>query len=177
MFSIVKKYCISEGPCNIGDVLEVKPNEHMVKVTAEKKPETNLLTRGVDPARVAAHDLPFDRRMNGKYAFADDFQMLYASCQGCPLEFWTIAVTKGEKAVLKLLSADEAEKLFNELPQKLYSHTFLFDPGRYERQLEADRTANAEMKEQEKERREQEEWEALGPLGRFDKSPPLKGWE
>ena len=32
MFSIVKNYCISDGPCNIGDVIETTPNEHMVEV-------------------------------------------------------------------------------------------------------------------------------------------------
>ena len=173
MFSIVKRYCISEGPCNIGDVLEVKPNEHMVKVTAEKKPKTNLLTRGTNSARVAAHNLPFDRRMIN--AAADDFTFLYVSCEKCPQEFWSITVMKGEKATLKLLTTDQAAKVFTGLPQKLYPSNFLFRPEMYERQVKAVRDANTTLKEAEKERLEQAEWEALGPLGRFGKSPP-QGW-
>ena len=174
IISIVKRYCICGGPCNIGDVLETTPTEYMVEITAKKTPRSNLLTRGANPARVVAHDLAFDRRKIG--SAADDFKMLYASCQGCPLEFWTITVTKGEKATLKLLAIDEAEKLFIELPQKLYSHTFLFDPERYKRQAAEDRAANMTLKAEERERREVEEWNALGPLGRFGKSPPVKGW-
>lgn len=176
MISISKRYCISDGPCNIGDVIEVEPNEHMVGVTAKKKPKTNLLTRGINPARVVAHNLPFDRRMIGKDAFADNFKMLYASGQDSPTEFWSITVTKGEKAILKLLSADEAAKLFNELPRKLYPHTFLFNPERYKREIAAVRTANEDLKVAERERLEQEEWNSLSPYERMDRTQPLDGW-
>ena len=174
IISIVKRYCICGGPCNLGDVLETTPNEHMIEVTVKKKPMANILTRGTGSARVVAHDLSLDRRKIG--SAADDFKMLYASCQGCPLEFWTIEVTKGEKAVLKLLTTDQAEKLFNELPQKLYSHTFLFDPERYKRQVEIDRNADAKMKGQERREIEQAEWNAMGPFERMDRTPPSKGW-
>ena len=174
IISIVKRYCICGGPCNIGDVLETTPTEYMVEVTVKKKPMANILTRGTGSARVVSNDLSLDRRKIG--SAADDFQMLYASGQGCPLEFWSITVTKGEKAVLKLLPINEAEELFNELPQKLYPSNFLFRPEMYERQVKAVRDANMTLKEAERERLEQAEWEALGPLGRFNKSPPLKGW-
>ena len=175
MIIIVKRYCITSlGPANIGDVLEVEPNEHMVGVTVERLPSANLLTRGDDHARLIAHNLPFDHRKN---AGADDFTCLYASSQGCPLELWSIEVSLGEKATLVLLTTDQAEQIFTALPKKLYLHTFLFDPERYKRQLEADRTANEDLKEAEKRKIEQAELDALDPFERMNRKPSLRGWD
>ena len=174
IISIVKRYCICGGPANVGEIIETTPNEHMVEVTAKKKPETNFLTRGVSPARLVAHNLPFDHRIINAAAYY--FKMLYASGQGGHIEFWSIEVAEGKKATLKLLAIDEAAKVFNELSKKLYSHTFLFDPERYKRQVEIDRNANADLKEQEKQRIEQAARNVIGPFERMDSTPPLKGW-
>ena len=174
IISIVKRYCICGGPANIGDIIETTPNEHMVEVSVnvKKKPMANIITRGTGSARLVAHNLPFDHRKN---ASADDFTMLYADSQDSPQEFWSIEVLLGEKATLVLLTTDHAEKLFTELPKKLYLHAFLFDPEGYQRHLAEDRTANMILQEEEKEMREQEEWNSMGPIERFLRSEPLPG--
>lgn len=173
--NIVKRYCVSEGVCTVGSVIDVEPiNENMIEITAKKTPRSNLLTRGVDAARLIAHNLAFDYRM--VHAVADDFTCLYADGQDSPQEFWSIEVSLGEKATLVLLTTDQAEQIFTALPKKLYFQSFLFSPERYKRDAKAVRDANTDLKEAEKQRIEQAEWEALGPLGRVGKSPP-QGWD
>jgi len=177
MYSVIKQYCISDGPCNIGDVLEIKPSSTMVKITVEKKPKSNLLTRGENAAKVIAHNLPFDRRMNGDRAFADNFKMLYAGGKVSPFEFWSIEVSEGNKATLKKLTTEKAEKVFDELPQKLGDPTYFFDPEAFQQKVNIEREKKKVLKEAEERQREQAEEEAKGPLERFIESPPLKSHE
>jgi len=177
MISIVKQYSINQGPCFVGDVLQVKPTEYMVKIDAEKLPQSNVLTRGIAPARVAAHNLVFDRCVMGKIAFAGDFIMLYVSCERDPREFWSVTVTKGKKALLKVLSIDKAKKLFNELPRKMLSKSYLFNPEAYKVDIANLNKLNSDAKKQRKREREIAEWNAMGPLERMDRIPPWEGWD
>jgi len=174
MYSVVKKYCIYQGPCFIGDVLEVQPVEYMVEIISQKMPKANIITRGLHPSLVTAHNLPFDRRIN---SFSDDFIMLYVSCERDPREFWSITVTKGKKAVLKVLSIEKAKQLFDKLPKKLCSQTFLFNPELFKHQVDMNNQMNSDAKKQRKREREIAEWNAMGPLERMDRIPPWEGWD
>ncbi|MBN2325378.1 MAG: hypothetical protein JXQ30_16740, partial [Spirochaetes bacterium] len=134
MYTVVKQYCIFHGSCEVGDVVQVeKPSEYMVKLDG-RLPKCGIETRGIEPAQVCAYDLPFQKRKIG--AAADTFIMLYRSCPKCAVEFWSISVSKGMKATIKILDTKAAAKLFDELPVKALSRTFLFSPAAYRREVE-----------------------------------------
>lgn len=150
MYAIVKKYSIYHGPCEVGDVVEVKePNEHMVRIEASKWPEVNISTSGSNPALVCATDLPFPRRK--PHTEAERFVVLYRSPRGSIQEFWSVTVKK-DRATLSVLNANQAKKLFDKLPQQLTFRNYLFDPVAYLRQQEQLQQANADFRQSEKER-------------------------
>ena len=152
MFAVIKKYCIYLGPCFVGDIVEVKkPNEYMAKFEFDKKPRTNILTRGTEPARVAAHNLPFNQRV--PESSADSFKILYVSCERCLREFFSVTYD-GKKAVISALNISEARKLFNELPTKLFSENYLFNPEAHRSDIAHINRDNADVKQREKEANE-----------------------
>lgn len=112
MYAIIKQFCISRGPCNVLDIIDIdKPNEYMIKIEAEKLPEGNIRTREPKSTIICAHNLPFNYREMKQ--IASEFVVLYRTDLG---EFFSIECNKG-KAFLKVLNIEKAKKLFDELPQ------------------------------------------------------------
>lgn len=171
MYAVIKKYCIYHGPCEVGDVVETeKCSEYMVKI--EGKPKCNVETRGPEPAYICAHNLPFPKRKTG--TSCDDFIVLYRSFYKLPVAFWSITVSGGKTATLKVLNANAAATLFDKLPQKVVGRDFLFDPTAFQRQQKQDQQANADFKEAEKERLGDVSPPKRGPSGSLDPHELLK---
>ena len=150
MKALCKQNCFNGGIAEVGDVLEVVDlNEYLVKIEG-KLPKCSIETRGPEPALVYTHNLPFPKCKHE--TAADDFEMLYRSHEKSPVEFWSITVTEGTKAVLKVLSLDVAQKLYDELPSKLSDRNYLFSPEAYKLSAEYLNQANASLKKAERER-------------------------
>ena len=165
MKALCKQNCFNGGIAEVGDIIKVENlNEYLVKIEG-KLPKCSIETRGPEPALVCAHNLPFPKCKHE--TAADDFEMLYRSHEKSPVEFWSITVTEGTKAVLKVLSLEAAAKLFDKLPQKLTDRNYLFSFDVFKRQQEQLQKSNSDFKQSERERIEAAEMAAEGPRGRM----------
>ena len=165
MFAVISQCCISNGVARALDIVSTdQPSHCVVPITAENWPR-GIETRGANHALICAHDLPFDRR--DVTLKAETFTALYRGS-----EFFSISCS-GEKAVLKILDIDQASKVYDGLPKKLFSSLSLFDPAAYKAGLERDRRNNEVQKEIERGKQKAIEESKKGPLDRFLEHPNL----
>ncbi len=170
MYFIAQKYCFFSGILQVSDVCkaEKKPNEYVIEINGTL-PKSEIQTRGISPAIICAHNLPFEKRKVG--AAFNDFTVLYTNPdKSFVSEFWTITVIKG-KAMLKIISIKDAERLYDQLPKKIQNRNFLFSPEAYKRDVKSTADANRNLKEAEKERIKAAEKAAKGPLERLADLP------
>ena len=71
-------------------------------------------------------------------------------------QFFTFK-SDGKKAILKVVSNEQAAKLYKEMPYKMFSNTFLFDLTAFKDGLKRDRKISDMKKAIEKESKEAEE--------------------
>lgn len=175
MYAIAKQYCIYHGVCLVGDVIQADklPNEYFLKVEG-KPPLSNVVTRGMRRAQVAAHDLPFDRRKVN--SAIDDFTVLYFTGQEGNVtklgktEFWSITVVGGKTATIKVLNVNAARKLHDKLPQKVMDRNYLFDSVAYRRQVKQINKSNSDLKAE----RESDEGNKSNAVGTLNGRPLSK---
>ena len=165
MYAIAKHNCFNSGIAEVGDCVEAnKPSQYVIKLTGSL-PKCNIETRGIDHSLVCAHSLPFPKQK--PETSCDDFIMLYRGSDNLNPAFWSVEVSKGEKAVLKTLSIEAAAKLYDELPQRLSDKNYLFAPGVFKRQQEQLQKSNSDFKESEKQRIKDAERAKEGPMTRM----------
>ena len=150
MKAICKQYCFFGGIAEVGDIVEAnKPSQYVIKLTGPL-PKCNIETRGIDHSLVCGHNLEFPKCK--PETACNDFEMLYRGSDNLNPTFWSVTVTEGSKAVLKVLSLDVAQKLYDELPSKLSDRNYLFSPEAYKLSAEYLNQANASLKKAERER-------------------------
>ena len=155
MYAIVKQHCISNGPAMYLDIVSTdEASWCLIPITAERFPIGNIETRGVNLTVLCAHNLPFNRRSaDWKIKPAENFTALYMTNGR---ELFSIKYD-GKKAVLTILDVDGAEKLYQELPQKLLPGNYIFDPATYKVQVKRDQENSDSRKAAEKEAQERDE--------------------
>ncbi len=126
MYAVILRFSISQGPCNILDIVDVgKVNEHQCKISIKSGCEGRILTRGQDSAEICAHNVGhnlFD--FNCRDILVEDFVALYRTRL---LEYFTISLTKN-KAVLAKINMETARKVYTDLPTRLFSEEYIFNP-------------------------------------------------
>ncbi len=163
MHTVAIRYCISEGPCMILDVIDVsKINEHMAKLSVKSMPEGNILTRGVDCSVVCAHDINFNLwDLNYRERAVEEFVALYRTTL---FKFFTVTMEKN-KAVLNKIDIELARKVFDDLPLKIFSTAYVFssDDGYDFFEMEENRVMKEDLASSEADRIES----LKGPHDRF----------
>ena len=168
MYAIAKHNCFNSGIAEVGDIIKVeKLNEYLLKIEG-KPPKCGIETRGATPALVAAHDLPFPKCK--PETSCNDFTVLYRSYEKLSVvSFWSIIVSRGKTATVKVLSIEAAAKLYDDLSQKLSDRNYLFNEVAYKRSVKQNDQVNADFQKSEKERMKAAEIAKMGPHERFTK--------